>query len=61
MLRKKQTVVIHGRAPASSRKPSEFYKLVEDLSNGRKVELFAKRPRNGWCAWPAGKVEVGNK
>ena len=31
-----------------SRKPEEFYKLVEDLCPGSRVELFARRRRDGW-------------
>jgi N6-adenosine-specific RNA methylase IME4 len=31
-----------------SRKPEEFFELVERVSPGPYVELFARRPRYGW-------------
>lgn len=34
-----------------SRKPDEFYALVESLCPGSKVELFSRTPRPGWAAW----------
>lgn len=36
-----------------SRKPDEFYALVEKLTPGSKIELFAREPREGWAAWGA--------
>jgi N6-adenosine-specific RNA methylase IME4 len=37
-----------------SRKPSGFYDLVERVSPGPYVELFARQPRLGWDAWGYG-------
>lgn len=34
-----------------SRKPDEFYKLIEDCSPGPYLELFARHPRPGWVSW----------
>jgi N6-adenosine-specific RNA methylase IME4 len=34
-----------------SQKPAEFYELVELASPGPYVELFARRPREGWTVW----------
>jgi N6-adenosine-specific RNA methylase IME4 len=34
-----------------SKKPDEFYELVERLSDGPYVELFARRPRPGWSCF----------
>ena len=34
-----------------SRKPDEFYSLVEAVSPGPYLELFARRPRVGWTVW----------
>ena len=45
-----QTTVLHGAAREHSRKPDEFYTLVESLCPGSKVELFARTTRNGWIA-----------
>ena len=34
-----------------SAKPGEFYDLVETVSPGPRLELFARRARPGWDAW----------
>lgn len=34
-----------------SEKPEEFYRLVEVVSPAPRVELFARRRRDGWSAW----------
>jgi N6-adenosine-specific RNA methylase IME4 len=35
-----------------SRKPDVFYEIIETIyTRGAKVELFARRPREGWSAW----------
>ena len=34
-----------------SHKPEEFYSIVERVSPGPYLELFARRPRYGWAAW----------
>ena len=36
-----------------SRKPDEFYELVEATCPGSKLELFARERRDGWHAWGA--------
>jgi ParB/RepB/Spo0J family partition protein len=43
-----QTTVIYGPLREHSRKPDEFYELVEALCPGSKVELFARESRPGW-------------
>ena len=45
-----QTTVLRGAVREHSRKPEEFYRLVESLCPGSKVELFARAPRPGWAA-----------
>lgn len=37
--------------PMHSAKPSEFFDLVETVSPGPRLELFARRTRPGWDAW----------
>ena len=37
--------------PRHSAKPKEFYALVEDVSPGPRLELFARDRREGWHAW----------
>lgn len=34
-----------------SRKPDEFYDIVESCSPGPYLELFARGPREGWAVW----------
>ena len=34
-----------------SRKPIKFYKLVETVSPGPRLEMFARHPREGWVVW----------
>ena len=43
-----QTTIIHGAVRDHSRKPDEFYRMVEFLCPGAKVELFAREKRLGW-------------
>lgn len=56
-----QTTVIHGPVREHSRKPDEFYEMVEGLCPGSKVEMFCRTPRDGWARWGAEteKFEVG--
>lgn len=39
------------RRLAHSVKPDWFYSLVEECSPGPRLELFSRRPRNGWDIW----------
>lgn len=48
-----ETTVLHGPMREHSRKPDEFYALVERLCPGSKLEMFARAPRQGWVAWGA--------
>jgi len=48
-----ETTVLHGPLREHSRKPDEFYALVEKLCPGSKVEMFCRQPRDGWSAWGA--------
>ena len=34
-----------------SAKPGEFYQMVESVTPGPYVDLFARKPRNGWTVW----------
>lgn len=54
-----QTTVLHGPLREHSRKPDEFYALVEALCPGSKVEVFARQPRDGWSAWGAETEKFG--
>jgi N6-adenosine-specific RNA methylase IME4 len=48
-----QSTFIEGKVREHSRKPEEFYALVESLCPGSKVEMFARQPREGWISWGA--------
>lgn len=41
-----------------SEKPAEFFALVERLSPGPRLEMFARAPRPGWTTW--GNEAAGN-
>jgi N6-adenosine-specific RNA methylase IME4 len=55
-----QTTLLHGPMREHSRKPDEFYALVESLCPGRKCELFSRQEREGWESFGAetGKFEM---
>ncbi len=48
-----QTTLLVAPAREHSRKPDEFYRLVEALCPGSRMELFARERRPGWTAWGA--------
>ena len=37
-----------------SRKPDEAYAVMEQISRGPRLEMFARRPRKGWTVWGNG-------
>lgn len=43
-----------------SRKPAEFYKLIETMYEGPYVELFARAKRDGWESW-GNEVEAADQ
>lgn len=44
--------VVDGLAREHSRKPDEFYSLMEKLvPHGRRADIFARRRRPGWDCW----------
>ena len=48
-----QTTALKAPAREHSRKPDEFYALVEQLCPGNKLEMSARQKRAGWEAWGA--------
>jgi N6-adenosine-specific RNA methylase IME4 len=40
-----------------SRKPEAFYQLVASCCNGTKLEIFARRQRDGWAVWGLGVAD----
>ena len=52
-----------GLKPLHSAKPEEFQTIVESVSPGPYLELFARRKRHGWASWGnevANDVEMPN-
>lgn len=56
-----QTTLLHGAVREHSRKPEEFYTLVEGLCPGSKVELFAREEREGWASHGAEREFFGTE
>jgi N6-adenosine-specific RNA methylase IME4 len=48
-----QTTALSAPKREHSRKPSEFFVLVESLCPGNKLEMFARETRPDWQAWGA--------
>lgn len=50
-----------GYATVYSEKTDEFFSLVEQVSPGPRLEMFARRERPGWNVWgdEVDGVEVG--
>lgn len=46
-----QVNVLSTRKREHSRKPDEFYDIVESCSPGPYLEMFARFPRKGWVQW----------
>ena len=46
-----QSTVLRAQRREHSRKPEEFYQLVEQLCPGSMIELFARQEREGWDCW----------
>lgn len=49
--RYKPNVVFTGVPKRHSEKPVEFYDLIERISPGPRLELFARTKRTGWSCW----------
>lgn len=47
-----------GGKPQHSAKPAEFYQLVERVSPGPRLDLFARHARPGWDVWGAQAPEA---
>lgn len=50
-----QTTALEAPLREHSRKPDEFFALVESLCPGTRLEMFAREGRDGWQAWGAEK------
>lgn len=54
---RRQVNLLSSRKREHSRKPDEFYDLIEACSPGPYLELFARHPRHGWYQWGNEDVE----
>ena len=43
--------VIMAKRNAHSSKPVEAYNLIENVTDGKRIELFARNKRDGWDCW----------
>ena len=43
-----QTTIVHGALKEHSRKPDEFYNMVDTLCVGYKLDYFSREQREGW-------------
>lgn len=55
---RRESNVIMAARRSHSEKPGAFYDLVERVSPGPYVELFARQPRLGWDSWGWGFEDV---
>jgi N6-adenosine-specific RNA methylase IME4 len=47
----RQTTVIDAAARGASRKPEQFFTLVEELCRESKLEMLCREDREGWTSW----------
>jgi N6-adenosine-specific RNA methylase IME4 len=52
-----QVNLLPRRKREHSRKPDEFYSIIEECSPGPYLELFARHPRKEWVQWGNEEVE----
>jgi N6-adenosine-specific RNA methylase IME4 len=46
-----QTTILNGPLREHSRKPDEFYKMVDELCPGKKIDIFSREQRKGWMTY----------
>ena len=46
-----ESTLVTAKKSKHSKKPNEFYEKIEALSDGAKIELFARNKREGWDSW----------
>jgi len=45
------TTLLEARTKGDSRKPDEFYTLVDSVCQGTKIDMFSREKREGWEQW----------
>ena len=58
---RRQVNLVGTRKREHSRKPDEFYDVIEACSPAKRLEVFARGPRDGWTSWgdQAKEYEIG--
>lgn len=51
LARYRPNVLTSGDPKRHSQKPEESFQLIESISPGPRLELFARQRRHGWSAW----------
>ena len=51
LLRRDQRTYFEAKRGRHSEKPDEFYSIVESLTSGPRLRLFARGEREGWDSW----------
>ena len=46
-----QTTIVNGPLREHSRKPDEFYEMIDSLCIGRKLDYFSREERPGWASF----------
>ena len=46
-----ESTLVNAKKTKHSKKPEEFYKKIEAVCSGKKIELFARNTRDGWDVW----------
>lgn len=41
----------HEKRGKHSKKPEHFYETIERVTDGNRIELFARQKREGWDVW----------
>ena len=54
-----QSTIIYGNLREHSRKPDEFYELVDSLCLGSKTDYFSREKREGWVSYGTLELEGG--
>ncbi len=55
-----ETTVMHAPTRSHSEKPKEAYKLLEKIFPGPRIELFARKSRNGWTTHGTMELQKDN-
>jgi N6-adenosine-specific RNA methylase IME4 len=55
-----QTTLLQAKSMGHSRKPQEFYELIDSLCYGRKLDYFGREKREGWDVYGTQEFQTDN-